>query len=113
MALDTNFDKNKFNYSGGYLTYNIASAEKPDYVFIARFKYGGGGKPQFQSFLIKNFTVKEYLDRLEGKEAPLEILNSKGYISPNVRRVLKSYSFPASQEGLAMLSAKRQEEARA
>lgn len=102
-----NFNKNNFNYSGGYLTYNVGTLEKPKYVFIARFR--NGSRSSFISFLIKNFSVQDYLSRLDNREAPLEILNSAGYISPNVRKVLKSYRLPATQEGLVALRAKRME----
>lgn len=113
MENETKFDRSKFNYFGGYLTYNIGTEAKPDEKFIARFRYRGGGKASFLSFLIKNFTVEEYLTRAAGKEAPLEILNAKGYISPNVRKVLKSYGLPANQTGLEGLRERNRREAQA
>lgn len=78
----TKFDKSKFNYHGGYLTY--------DGKFVARFKYRGGAKMgPFKSFLIKNFTVEEYFAIYnEGRgPAPLQILEAKGFdwMSPEMK----------------------------
>lgn len=83
------FDKTQFNFDGMYLTYG------PDRKFVARFKRGGMGS--FKSFLIKNFTVEEYFS--SDKETPLAILESKGYVSPNMAKVLRSEGYPTSQEG--------------
>lgn len=71
----TKFDKSKFNYHGGYLTY--------DGKFVARFKYRSSPIKMgpFKSFLIKNFTVEEYFGIYnEGRgPAPLQILEAKGF----------------------------------
>lgn len=87
----TKFDKTQFNFDGMYLTYGT------DYKFVARFKRGGLGS--FKTFLIKNFTVEEYFSLADSGMAPLTILESKGYVSPNAAKVLKYYGFPVSQEG--------------
>lgn len=77
------FEKSKFNYHGGYLTYGADYG--PDRKFVARFKRGGMGA--FKSFLIKNFTVEEYFTKLE-KSTPIEVLETKGYVSPNLKKIL-------------------------
>ena len=93
------FNKELFNYSGGYLTYG----QYPDRPkFVARFKYKGGDKAGFQSFLLKHFTVEEYFGRLAAGEAPLTILESKGYVSANLKKALKAAGFAPTQEGKSM-----------
>jgi len=72
------FDKQKFDYHGGYLTYELNSGERS--VVVARFKYGGMGA--FKRFLIKNFSVEEYFKLLDSGLAPLEVLKTKGYTKP-------------------------------
>ena len=73
-----------FNYQSGYLTYGqyFSSDEK----FVARFKYAAqrGRKAGFLKFLTANFTPEEYFTRLNSGEAPLPILQSKGY-APRIR----------------------------
>lgn len=92
----TKFNKEMFNYFGGYLNYG-SYPDRPK--FVARFKYRGSNKAGFQSFLIKNFTVEEYFGRLDAGEAPLTILESKGYISSSVKKILKQAGFSPTQEG--------------
>ena len=66
------FEKEKFNYHGGYLTYNGE--------FVARFKYRGLAltKAQFQRMLIKHYTPEEYFARLKDRESPLGIFEQDG-----------------------------------
>ena len=91
----TKFVKSEFA-PGEYATYNGK--------FVARFKRGG--RAAFISFLVKNFTVEEYFAALEAGEAPLEILQNKGYVSPTVRKALKLAGYPETVEGLkAMVQA--------
>ena len=71
------FIKEQFNYDGMYLTYG------EDRKFVARFKRGGMG--DFKRFLVKNFSVDEYFNQL-AVSAPILVLMSKGYESPNVRK---------------------------
>lgn len=81
------FIREQFEYYGGYLTYRMPDGTSQ---FIARFKYGKNAKPTFLTFLIKNFTVEEYIERLEvRRECPLPILESKGYVSPNMKKAAK------------------------
>jgi hypothetical protein len=53
--------------------------------FVARFKHVKYGRA-FAAFLRKNFTVEEYFNRLNAGEAPLTILESKGFVPPHIRR---------------------------
>jgi len=83
------FIKSEFS-PGEYAMYNGK--------FVARFKRGGRGS--FLTFLCKNFTVEEYFSQLDAGEAPLKILETKGYVSPNVRKILKQFGYEVSPEGL-------------
>lgn len=90
-ATQTKFIRKNFSFHGGYLCYHenpyVASNgatinDMNSSRFVARFKYFRKGKARFLTFLIKNFTVEEYFDRLETKrETPVGILASKGYTS--------------------------------
>jgi hypothetical protein len=76
----TKFNKAGFNFDGMYLMY--------EGNFIARFKRGGMG--DFKRFLVKNFSVEEYLKLVnEFNMAPITALGTKGYVSPNVRKAMK------------------------
>jgi intergrase/recombinase len=88
----TKFDKSKFT-AGEYVMYEGR--------FVARFKRGH--RASFLSFLVKNFTVEEYFQKLEvEKMAPLEILKEKGYILPHIRKWLKEAGLPETPEGLQL-----------
>lgn len=82
------FIKSEFS-AGEYATYSGR--------FVARFKRGGRG--DFLNFLVKNFTVEEYFSELDRGAAPLTILESRGYVTPQVRKLLISEGFPATVEG--------------
>lgn len=99
----TAFEKHKFKFDGMYLEYEGR--------FIARFKYMRSNASGFKSFLIKNFTVEEYFERRAREEAPLDILKSKGYVSPHIRKWLREAGLPPTPEGQAEFS-RRQREAR-
>ena len=73
----TKFKNVDFTYDGMYL--------KHDGRFVARFKYGG--VVAFKKFLRENFTVKEYFDLLDSGLHPLQVLETKGYVSPNVAKI--------------------------
>lgn len=86
------FEKKNFTVSSGWIHYNGE--------FVARIRRGAGGTTPFISFLMKNFEVEEYFNLLSQKDmAPLLVLETKGYISPNMKKVLKSYNLPCTQEG--------------
>lgn len=84
------FVKENFEFYGGYLTYNRE--------FVARFKRTITDRGSFQRFLIKNFTVEEYFGRLK-EEAPLTILESKGYISTKAKKQCREAGFPETLQG--------------
>lgn len=92
----TKFDKTKFSFHGGYLTYTGNYEGRPVYkdgdrihpsnvgrpidLFVARFKYSGTPitKAKFLKELIKNFTVEEYVAARNGSEVPpTRVLDNK------------------------------------
>tara|TARA_R100000900_G_scaffold23512_3_gene18714 strand:- start:707 stop:1087 length:381 start_codon:yes stop_codon:yes gene_type:complete len=95
----TKFVNKNFDYNGMYLHYG----EGIDRRFVARFK--NGGVVAFKKFLRENFTVEEYFDLLGSQNsiscsyAPLKILESKGYVSPNACKILKKRGYPQTLEG--------------
>jgi len=91
----TQFANKDFRYDGMYLTYG------EDRRFVARFKYGG--MVAFKKFLRENFTVEEYFDLLDSGLPPLKVLETKGYVSPNAAKILKSRGYPMTQEGLKQM----------
>ena len=94
MTTTNTFIKENFSYSCGYLTYD----DGVDRHFIARFKYvPKSSATKFMNFLIKNFTCEEYLERAD-QEAPLEILDSKGYCSPEMARLAKRWGYDPTLE---------------
>jgi len=86
----TKFVNKNFKYDGMYLKY--------DGKFVARFKYGG--MVAFKKFLRDNFTVEEYFGLLDTGLPPLKVLETKGYVSPNVARILKMRGYPMTLEGM-------------
>lgn len=89
----TKFVKEQFNYDGMYLTYG------QDRKFVARFKYAGGDKAGFLSFLIKNFDVEEYFALREAGQAPAAILEAKGYVQASVKKILKAMGYEPTAAG--------------
>ena len=80
----TQFNKELFDYSAGWLTYRTDIKTRPE--FIARFKYNKSDKPSFVKFLIKNFTVEEYRNLTNKVNlAPLQALATKGYVPPSMK----------------------------
>ena len=92
----TKFDNKQFDYNGEYLFYRVPGEEFKR--FVARFKYGG--MVAFKKFLRDNFTVEEYFELLDSGMAPLKVLQTKGYVSPNVAKILKSRGYPMTLEGM-------------
>jgi hypothetical protein len=60
--------------------------------FVARFKHARpkANASAFVKFLVANFTPAEYFQRRAEGFAPLEILRTKDYVSPNERAVVAS-----------------------
>jgi hypothetical protein len=114
----TNFNRDDFNYHGGYLTYKGEQGTMTKYygengeschptrkglpkdAFIARFKYATtSSKGPWITFLCKHFTVEEYLGRMAAGETPLAIMESKGFVLSHIKKWLKQDGYPQTQEG--------------
>ena len=91
----TKFNKDTLTISGE----NIMFFNGERCQTIARFKYARSGRSSFVNFLIKNFTVEEYLDRMAAGEAPLKIVESEGFIQPHVKKMLKEMGYEVSLAG--------------
>lgn len=92
----TQFNKSLFNIDTSYKgssTYMVDGKHE----FVARFRTAG--IKTFVNFLIKNFTVEEYFGRLKSGDAPLTIAESKGYLLPHVKKLLKVNGYPVTIEG--------------
>lgn len=88
------FDNKDFDFNGTHLIYKDGRKRR----FVARFK--NGGMVAFKKFLRENFTVDEYFDLLENEGLPpLKVLETKGYVSPNVAKILKQQGYPITLEG--------------
>jgi hypothetical protein len=73
----TKFQKERFSYFGGYLSYEDDYKESR---FVARFKYRGPvKKSDFVRLLTKYYTVEDYFDRIKTK-APLQIFMDDGFV---------------------------------
>ena len=89
---------------------SFAGAEYVNYQdgrLVARFKYARGSRASFLAFLAKNFTVEEYFARLDSKESPLAILQSKGYVQPHIRKMLRAAGLPETPAGFEQLVQQR------
>ena len=89
----TKFTREGFRQDSIYLHY--------DGKFVARFKYQKSAMGSFIKFLRANFTVEEYFTRLEAGEGPLTIVESKGYLLPTTRRILRQHGYDETVEGYA------------
>lgn len=87
------FIKSEFS-KGEYVTYQNK--------FVARFKYNRSERGSFITFLCKNFTVEEYFSRLNAGEAPLTILESRGYVLPHIKKRLLASGYAPTQEGFKL-----------
>lgn len=93
------FIAENFHKCSDTLSYNAGTSVAPKYKFVARFKYQRGAINDFKKFLIKNFTVEEYFSRLNAQESPLAILESKGYVLPHIRKLLKQNGYEVHPAG--------------
>lgn len=92
------FKKENFNYDGMYLMYNLKPGQHyGNNEFVARFKYQKYAGA-FKNFLIKNFTTDEYFSRYNAGESPLDILESKGFITPQAKKLCKKHNMVPSKE---------------
>lgn len=87
------FNKRDLYWDGMYLTWGV------NRKFVARFKRASD-KAGFVSFLVKRFEVQEYFKALE-TSAPLTVLESKGYVSATVKKLLKRHGYAPTAEGKA------------
>ena len=85
MNNNTRFFKEHFHFDGLYLVYGLGQYTK-DRRIVARFKYSKRDKASFTKFLIANFTVEEYFNAMDDM-APGAILESKGWVSPTVKKM--------------------------
>ena len=112
----TQFDKEKFHYHGGYLMYHGTYEGQPTYdevygkdkihpsrigmpveLFIARFKYVFF-QGAFKNFLVKNFTVEEFAEGYKAGKSPLTMLEEKGFMTPQAKKLCKQNGMKPTQE---------------
>ena len=91
----TAFTKENFTWDGMYLMYrgrhtksvNMEVARPdchsswygmPQPTFIARFKYGSKPWKSWVNFLVKNFTIEEYIE-LSKQTSPMQAMEVKGF----------------------------------
>ena len=92
------FTKNNLFSSAGWIEVHIKINGKWDRKFVARCRnHSHAGS--FMTFLKKNFTIEEYFEAYDSGIPPLKILETKGYITPNMKRVLRAAGFSATPEG--------------
>ena len=95
----TKFTKDSFSGTE-YVNYIMPNGTSK---FVARFKYVRGSKASFLTFLAKNFSVEEYFARLDAGESPWPILQSKGYMQPHIKKMLKAAGLPVTPAGFEQL----------
>jgi len=88
----TKFVASNFVKSGDLIKYNDK--------FVARFKHQAGDRSYFLKFLRLNFTVEEYFSMLEDGMAPAKILQTKGYVSKTVQKILLRNGYTPDNAGL-------------
>lgn len=87
----TAFQKTNFNRNGDCVTYNGK--------FVARFKHKKRDCVHFINFLCSKFDVEEYFGMLEQGYTPVGALETKGYVSTTVKRILRDHGYPETQAG--------------
>jgi hypothetical protein len=107
----TKFVKELFTSHGGYIHYTGDYEGRPVYeepchptrlgkgkdLFIARHKYKKPGVG-YINFIIKNFTVEEWVEAVK-TNAPLKVMESKGYLLPWVKKMVVEAGYPGTPEG--------------
>jgi len=76
------FEKDNFEYFGGYLHYLIGGHTMDcERKFVARFKHRGPvTKGKFVAVLKKHYSVEDYFAKLDAGRAPLQILEEDGHL---------------------------------
>jgi hypothetical protein len=92
--MENTFTKANLTQHKGWVEYSGPSGS---HKFVARFKYGT--PHTFMTLLRKKFTVTEYFDRLDNKETPAAIAESKGWVSPAIKKALKKAGYPLTPAG--------------
>ena len=97
----TNFVKNNFEFDGMYLNYAgpFVGQKTYDEVYGADKIHPSRIGKKKEAFMCNNFTIEEYLDLLDSGLAPITALETKGYISPAIKKMLKKQGYPQTQEG--------------
>jgi hypothetical protein len=108
----TKFEKARFTDDGTFVFYVLPEplAQKyagtkglrGDRLFILREKYARPEK-RWINFIIKNFTVEEYVQLVMDGESPLGIVNSKGFVCRNQRKACRLAGYPQTYEGFRAL----------
>lgn len=96
----TAFVKENFLNDHEYVNY-LVDGDWKKRTFVARFKYQKGAKGSFIKFLMKNFSVEEYFARIDSGESPLKIVESKGYLMPHIKKILKNAGYETTPAGFA------------
>jgi 2-phosphoglycerate kinase len=100
----TRFNKSLFHFDGMYLVYGPGQYAKES-RFIARFKYTKRDKSSFIKFLIANFTVEEYLSRMDAFQTPYSVLSAKGWVSPTQKKNRDLRDKDAVSQGILRVTA--------
>ena len=87
--MKNSMQRENFNIFNGFIDYSDYE-NGIDRVFIARCRNKADAGP-FITFLKNNFTLNEYLE-LTKETTPLEALQTKGYVSPRMRKFMKTQS---------------------
>ena len=69
----------------------------PVELFIARFKYVFF-QGAFKNFLVKNFTVEEFAEGYKAGKSPLSMLEEKGFMTPQAKKLCKQNGLKPTQE---------------
>ena len=73
--------------------------ENTERKIIARFKYKKGSISSFMTHLRKNWTVEDYFNKERAGLAPLQIVETTGYIQPHIKKELKRKGYDLTPEG--------------
>lgn len=86
------FVKSEIQNNAGWLSYQGK--------LIARVRIPRNRGP-FITFLVKHFEVEEYFEKAKDL-APAKVLETKGYVSSVVKKILKDAGYPQNQFGFKL-----------